>query len=87
MAKSLVSVGPSKSTLRELFVRNEVKIKVPLYISEKSTLTEVMKKFKNGYSHLAIVCKDEAGAEFLKEKSEKIFKDFKGRRKSYRKSG
>lgn len=59
MAKSLIGVGPSDKTLRELFVRGEVTIKLPLYLSESSQLTSVMKQFKRGYSHLAIVCKDE----------------------------
>jgi CBS domain containing-hemolysin-like protein len=59
MAKSLIGVDPSDLTLRDLYVSEEIDIKLPLYLSEKSQLTTVMKQFRKGYSHLAIVCKDE----------------------------
>jgi CBS domain containing-hemolysin-like protein len=87
MAKSLIGVSPSEYTIRDLCIREEIEIKVPLYFSEDDGLTNVMKQFKQGYSHCAIVCKNEKDAQVLRDLSDKVLSKINNARISYKESG
>jgi hypothetical protein len=87
MAKSLIGVSPSDATIRDLCIRDEIEIKVPLYLSEDAGLTNVMTHFKQGYSHVAIVCKNEKDAEALRDLSDKVLNKINNLRISHRDTG
>lgn len=74
MAKSFIGLIPEKSpldpnrfcTVQEMLCMNKLDIKNPLFILKDANINSLLKKFKDGYSHLAIVCSSESGALQLK---------------------
>lgn len=49
----------------ELFCMKKLDIKSPLYILKDSNMNNLMSSFKDGYSHLAIVCSNDEGIKQL----------------------
>lgn len=59
MIRSLIGYDVSKPrTIRELMIERECKIKKPFFVENSTKIGSILKTFKLGYSHLAIVCSD-----------------------------
>lgn len=61
LTKKLISIEPSNETIADLFVQRLLSIKVPLYVHKSANLRAISAAFKEGRSHMAIVCKDADG--------------------------
>lgn len=61
ITKKLISIEPSNLTVAELFVQKKLHIKVPLYVHKAANVRAVAAAFKEGHSHMAIVCNDVDG--------------------------
>ncbi len=64
LTKKLISIEPSNQTVAKLFVQKLLQIKVPLYVHKTANLRAISTAFKEGRSHMAIVCKDVEGPDF-----------------------
>lgn len=62
LTKSLIGVEDSGKSFFELFVAGEIDIRAPIFMNEKAEFGSLIKLFRSGYSHLAIVCADEQSA-------------------------
>lgn len=59
ITKSLLGVDLSHpKTLRQLFLEKKCNIRLPLFVSSQNSLREILNQFKQGNSHMAIVCDD-----------------------------
>ena len=72
ITKKLISVEPSNQTLAELFVQKLIPIKVPLYVHKSANLKAISSAFKEGRSHMAIVCKDVDGPGRLRNMADSL---------------
>ena len=59
LVKSLISVELDGQTIAELFLQDKIQLKIPIYLSKNTKLPKVGRIFKQGYSHMAVVCDSE----------------------------
>jgi CBS domain containing-hemolysin-like protein len=72
LTRKLISVEPSNQTIAELFVQKLIPIKVPLYVHKSANLKAISSAFKEGRSHMAIVCKDVDGPGRLRNMADSL---------------
>jgi len=72
LTKTLISVEPSNSTIAELFVQKLIQIKVPLYVHKTANVRATSNAFKEGHSHMAIVCADVDGPGRLRNMADNL---------------
>ena len=72
LTKKLISVEPSNQTVAELFVQKLLAIKVPLYVHKSANLRAISNAFKEGRSHMAIICKDSDGPGRLRNMADSL---------------
>ena len=72
LTKKLISIEPSNQTVAELFVQKLLQIKVPLYVHKTANLRAISTAFKEGRSHMAIVCKDVEGPGRLRNMADSL---------------
>ena len=73
LTKSLIGLDTAEpKTIRQLFIEQEIQVKVPLYLHQDTTLGRIVKSFQNGQSHMAVVCKTQEGAYELREDAEQL---------------
>ena len=65
LVKSLISVESSEQTIAELFFRDKIQLKVPIFLAKDSKLPKVGRVFKQGYSHMAVVCCSEESIKVI----------------------
>jgi len=60
LVKSLIGYKPEAEpkTLKELLIMRDCKIKTPFYCENDTKIGRVLDYFKNGKTHMAIVCKN-----------------------------
>jgi hypothetical protein len=56
----------------ELFVQKKLHIKVPLYVHRGANVRAVAAAFKDGHSHMAIVCNDVEGPGKLRNMADSL---------------
>ena len=57
LTKKLISVEPNDvDTIADLFVKKRVHIQVPLFVHRTANVRATTNAFKEGHSHMAIVC-------------------------------
>lgn len=64
LTKSLVGVQPGK-TLRELYIRHQAKIVIPLYSGPDKPLFEAIAEFEGKKTHFCVVYESEEHAKKL----------------------
>ena len=72
LTKRLISIEPSDQTVAELFVQKLLPIRVPLYVHKSANLRAISTAFKEGRSHMAIVCKDVDGPGRLRNMADSL---------------
>jgi Mg2+/Co2+ transporter CorC len=70
MAKTLIGLKASDKTIRELFESQDIRLRAPLYLHKHAALSQCVRSFASGESHLGIVCENYAGTKLLKELSD-----------------
>ena len=65
MLKSLVryQLDDEPKTIGQLAIERKIEIRDPIYIHRQASLQSIMKKFKNGALHQAVVCEDPEGMQ------------------------
>ena len=58
LVKTVLAVNPNERTIGQLAQEGELQLKVPLFVSQDDSLQKVHDSFKEGKSHMGIVCKD-----------------------------
>ena len=56
LAKSLVGYNVKNQTIRKAIMENVISVRVPLFFTENSKMSEVCRAFKEGQSHMGLVC-------------------------------
>jgi CBS domain containing-hemolysin-like protein len=72
LTKKLISIEPNNQSVAELFVQKLLPIKVPLYVHKSANLRAISTAFKEGRSHMAIVCKDADGPGRLRNMADSL---------------
>jgi len=56
LMKSLVGYTVRNETIKEAIINKRISVRVPLFFTEQTNMTEVCRAFKEGHSHMGLVC-------------------------------
>jgi CBS domain containing-hemolysin-like protein len=56
LMKSLVGYTIRNETIREAIINNNISVRVPLFFTEQTNMSEVCRAFKEGHSHMGFIC-------------------------------
>jgi hypothetical protein len=60
--KSLVGYNVCNETIKEAIINNHINVRVPLFFTEQTNMTEVCRAFKQGLSHMGLICESSDAA-------------------------
>ena len=72
LTKSLVGYKFSNQTIKQAIMEEKIDVKVPLFFTDSAGVGEVCKAFKQGQSHMSMVCDSPGSAITLRNFSDKI---------------
>jgi len=56
LMKSLVGYTVRNETIKEAIMNNHVNVRVPLFFTSDTNMSEVCREFKEGNSHMGLIC-------------------------------
>ena len=59
-------------TILEALIKDKIKVKAPIYFTPQTSLAVVAKHFRDGTSHMGIVCDERQTAVYLRDQSDRI---------------
>lgn len=67
LTKSLVGYLPVNETILQAFQNGKINIRPPVYFTPTTKLNSVAKAFKDGSSHMGVVCDERQTAIYLRD--------------------
>jgi CBS domain containing-hemolysin-like protein len=75
LTKSLVGYECCNETIREAFQRNKITLRPPIYFTPETSLALVAQTFKDGSSHMGVVCDRRDTATYLRDAADRILSE------------
>ena len=76
LMKSLVGYTVRNETIKQAIINNRISVRVPLFFTEQTNMTEVCRAFKVGHSHMGLVCESADGARNNRNFADQVMANF-----------
>ena len=76
LTKSLVGYTVRNETIKEAIMFNRVSVRVPLFFTEQTSMTQVCRAFKEGHCHMGLVCESVDAARNNRNFADEVMSHF-----------